>query len=90
MKQDRYPSILAITLNVLIRAEHGEKITPELVDRALSATSQFAPGPQSFEIVRANLDRMHFIDDQGELTALADKYADMWRRHLAKLARGEA
>ena len=90
MSKVRYPEILAITLNVLIRAEHGEKITPEFVDRALSATSQFAPGPQSFEIVRANLDKTHFIDDQGELTQLADKYADMWRRHLAKVATGEA
>jgi hypothetical protein len=90
MSKVRYPELLDITLNVLIRADHGEKITPELVDRALSATSRFAPGPESFEIVRANLDRVHFIDDHGELTPVADRYADMWRRHLAKQAKGDA
>lgn len=90
MSKVRYPELLDITLNVLVRADHGAEITPELVDRALSATSLFPPGPQSFETVRANLTRAHFIDEEGRLTLLADKYADMWRRHLAKAVTGEA
>ena len=84
MSKVRYPELLDITLNVLVRADHGAEITPELVDRALSATSIFSPGPQSFETVRANLTRAHMLDEDNRLNDLADKYGDMWRRHLAK------
>jgi len=90
MSKVRYPELLDITLNVLVRADHGERVTPEMVHRTLSATASFPPGPESFETVRANLDKAHFIDEDGHLTALADKYADMWRRHLANEARKPA
>ncbi len=87
MTAARYPAILDISLNVLIRAEPGEKVTPELVARALSATSNFPVTPESFETVRADLDQAHLIDDEGFLSPLADRYADMWRRFLAQKPR---
>lgn len=89
MSKVRYPELLDITLNVLVRADHGAEITPELIDRALSATSTFPGGPESFETVRANLTRANFLDDEGRLNTLADRYGDMWRRHLAKKATGD-
>lgn len=87
MTRTRYPFILDISLPVLIRSEPGEQVTPELVTRALSATSNFPATPESFEIVKADLDKAHLIDDEGRLSTLADKYADMWRRFLAQRPR---
>ena len=87
MTRTRYPFIQDITLAVLIRSEPDEALTPELVNRALSATSNFAPGPESFETVRADLDQANLLDDKGRLTTLANRYADMWRQFLAKNAR---
>jgi hypothetical protein len=86
MIRTRYPFIQDISLAVLIRSEPSEVLTPELVSRALSATSNFAPGPESFETVRADLDKAHLLDEEGRLSVLANRYADMWRRFLAKSA----
>ena len=87
MTRTRYPDILDISLAVLIRSDPSEILTPELVTRALSATSNFPATPESFAIVRADLDKAHLIDDEGRLSTLADKYADMWRRLLAQKPR---
>jgi hypothetical protein len=56
MTVSRYPGITDQSLAVLIRADPGEPLTPQLVARALSATSIFVGGTDSFEAVRADLD----------------------------------
>ena len=80
----RYPAILDATAAVLIRAEPSEKFTPELVTRALSASASFPLYPSSFETIRADLDRAHFLDDEGHLNPLANRYGEFLRRWLAK------
>jgi hypothetical protein len=86
-QRTRYPAILDISLAVLIRAEEGAQITPELVARALAATLNHPATPESFEIVRADLDQAHLLDDEGRLTTLADRFAGFWRKFLAQRAR---
>ncbi len=83
MSNTRYPAILDLSLAVLIRAEPGEAVTPELVTRALSATTH-PTTPETFEIVRADLDKANLLDDDGHLTMLADRFGSMWRRFLAR------
>ena len=87
MTRTRYPAISDISLAVLIRADAGEKLTPELVTRALSVSTQFLPTPESFETVRADLDNAHLLDDDGHLTPLADNFARMWLKFLAQRPR---
>jgi hypothetical protein len=89
MTLTRYPTIdLGLTLAVLLAAEPGSLLTPATLDKALAGRPEFTLTADSFETVRADLDRAHMIDDEGRLTPLADKFAAMWRRFLAKEPRG--
>ena len=87
MSRARYPDITEESAAVLIRAEPGEKVSPELVTRALSASSQYKLEPESFARIRADFDRVHFIDDEGHLSPLADKYGHFLRQWLARQVR---
>jgi hypothetical protein len=82
-RRDRFPAILGISLNILIRAEPGERLTPEPVTRALSATA-FPAMPEIFATIRADLDKAHMLNTDGRLTPIAEKYAMFWRQSLAR------
>jgi hypothetical protein len=73
-----------LTLAVLMASAPGSQITPTSVDKALASQTTFALTAETFETVRADLERAHLIDDEDRLTPLADNYAAMWRRFLAK------
>ena len=84
MSKTRYPAITDMSLAVLLLAEPGSLITPATVDAAVANRRAFTLTAESFETVRADLDRAHLIDEDGHLTPLADNFARMWREHLAK------
>jgi hypothetical protein len=80
----RYPAITDMSLAVLLLAEPGSQVTPATVDAALANRRAFTLTADSFETVRADLDRAHLIDEDGNLTPMADNFARMWREFLAK------
>ncbi len=80
----RYPAILDASAAVLIRAEPNEKVTPELVARALCFSATFPLMASSFEMIRADLDKANLLDDDGCLTPVANRYGEFLRRWLAK------
>lgn len=83
MKKAQYPDILDASAAVLVRAEPGEALTPELVTRALANNSIMAMAETPYDVIRADLDRVHFIDETGKLTPVADRYGEFLRRWLA-------
>ncbi len=78
MTTERYPNLSLASLRVILAAEPGAAVTPELVARATGCAGDFAA------VVR-DLNRAHMLDDSGELTPLADSYARICRLQLVRL-----
>jgi len=89
MSHTRYPAITDFSLAVLLSAKPGTSITRAAVDAALANRPQFSLTAETYETVIADLAKHHMIEgDNHELTGLADNYARMWRKFLAKQAKG--
>lgn len=84
MSTTRYPAITDFSLCVLLATEPGGTITPGIVDKVLASRQNFTLTSDTFELCRDDLAKAHLIDQYNQLTTLGDKYADMWRRFLAK------
>lgn len=87
MSTARYPAITDMSLAVLLLVDPGSQLTPAMVDAALANRRAFTLTADSFETVRADLDRAHLLDEDGHLTPMADNFARMWREHLTKTTR---
>ena len=77
MTTSHYPGLAPDSLRVILTAEPGAKVTPELVAKATGDASRHAA-------VMADLNRVHMVDDSDELTPLANNYVRIFRRTLDK------
>jgi hypothetical protein len=75
MTTEFYPNLSLASLRVILAAEPGAAVTPELVAGATGSAGDFAA-------VVEDLNRAHMLDESGELTPLADSYARIWRLHV--------
>jgi hypothetical protein len=72
-----YPGLAPASLRVILTAEPGAQVTPELVASVTGDAADFAA-------VMADLNRVHMVDENDELTPLADRYAGMCRRAIGR------
>jgi hypothetical protein len=68
-----FPDLAIASLRVILTAEPGGFVTPELVAKVTGCSDDFA-------YVIADLGRVHMVDEYHQLTPLADRYVLMCRR----------